>query len=124
MVVLLYDGMLTSLHRAIRAMEAGDIELRVRELNRALAVVGQLQGTLDFENGGDVAVNLNRLYDACRQAIMGASFAQIKEPLVRIAADLQIVRDAWWEADRKPSVPANAPYSSEPSPAGAGGWSA
>jgi flagellar protein FliS len=124
LVVLLYDSMLISLNRAIRAMDAGQVEVRVKELNHVLAILDQLQRTLDFEKGADVAVNLNRLYDASRTAILGASFAQIREPLVKIAAELQTVRDAWWTADRQTSIPADSTYSSESSLAGAGSWSA
>jgi flagellar secretion chaperone FliS len=124
LVVLLYDSMLISLNRGIRAMDAGQVEVRVKELNHALTIIDQLQRTLDFENGADVAVNLNRLYDACRTAIVGASFAQIREPLVKIAAELQTVRDAWWTADRQTIIPNASTYSYEPSPAGAGSWSA
>jgi flagellar protein FliS len=124
MVVLLYDSMLISLNKAIRAIEARDIELRVRESNRALAILDQLQRTLDFENGGDVAVNLNRLYDACRQAILDASFAQIKEPLVMIVPELQLVRDAWWAVDNPVRTPAASSYSSDSYSSGPGSWSA
>jgi flagellar protein FliS len=124
LVVLLYDSLLISLNRGIRAMDAGDVEARVKALNHALAIIDQLQRTLDFENGADVAMNLDRLYDACRTAILGASFAQIKEPLVKIAAELQTVRDAWWTADRQTSMPPPSQYSFEPSPAGAVSWSA
>jgi flagellar protein FliS len=128
LVVLLYDSLLISLNKGIRAMDAGQVEVRVKELNHALAIIDQLQRTLDFENGADVAVNLNRLYDASRTAILGSSFAQITEPLVKLAAELQTVRDAWWTADRQTSIPvadsSYSPYSSEPAPAGAGSWSA
>jgi flagellar protein FliS len=124
LVVLLYDSMLMALNKGIRAMAAGDVELRVKELNHALAIVDQLQRTLDFDNGADVAVNLDRLYDASRQAILGASFTQDKEPLVQVTAQLQKVRDAWWAADRQVIPSAAASFSFETSPAGAGSWSA
>jgi flagellar protein FliS len=124
LVVLLYDTLLISLSRAIRAIEAGNIELRVKELNHALATLDQLQNTLDFEQGGQVAVNLDHLYEVYRATILQASFAQAREPLIQISKEVQGVRDAWREADLKNCMPARASYSSEPSPAGAGSWSA
>jgi flagellar secretion chaperone FliS len=132
LVVLLYDAMLLSLNRAIRAMDAGDIELRVKELNHALATLDQLQRTLDFEKGGDVAANLDHLYDLYRAAILNANFTQTRGPLVQVAKELQGVRDAWREADLKSCLPSPGTYSSGYSsgypsgnnPAGAGGWSA
>ena len=55
LVVLLYGGAVTNLMRAIAAVDAGNVEKRVEELNKALAIIAQLQGTLDFEKGGAVA---------------------------------------------------------------------
>lgn len=104
LVVLLYETALNSIHRAIRAMEAGNIEQRVDALNHVLAVIGHLQGTLDKANGGDTARNLERFYSACRSAILDASFQQTTAPLHKIAETMQSLRDAWKEADRKSSA--------------------
>ncbi len=117
LVVLLYDSLLLSLNRAIRAFDAGQIELRVTELNSALQVLDTLQRTLDFEKGGDVAATLDRLYEACRGAILGANISQKKDAIVKIAGQLQGVRDAWREADLKSSL-------EQGQLAGAGTWNA
>ena len=57
MVVLLYDQLIKDLRRA--AAKMNDIEARTRELDHALKVLGQLQGTLDLTQG-EVASNLDR----------------------------------------------------------------
>ena len=51
LVVMLYDGAIATLRRAASAMEAGDIPRKCAQLNRALAIVAQLEGTLNFESG-------------------------------------------------------------------------
>jgi flagellar protein FliS len=117
LVVLLYDSLLLSLNRAVHAFDSRQIELRVTELNRALKVIDTLQGTLDFEKGGDIAANLDRLYEACRGAILGANISQKKDAIVRIAGELRGVRDAWRDADRKSSL-------EEGALAGAENWTA
>ena len=43
LVVMLYDGAITFLHQAIAAMEAHDIEKKCQHLNRALAIIIQLE---------------------------------------------------------------------------------
>ena len=53
LVVMLYAAIVTSLLRAQDAIKKNDIERRVSELNHVLQVIGQLQGTLDFERGGE-----------------------------------------------------------------------
>ena len=47
-VVALYDIILRDLHRAIAAMEAGQVEKRISAANHALTTIGELQGVLDF----------------------------------------------------------------------------
>src|ERR1043165_3739390 len=79
LVVLLYDAALTSLNKGIRAIEAHDVEARTDSLNHVLAIIGQLQQTLNFEHGGEVAKTLDRFYPAARAPIMDATFTQSRE---------------------------------------------
>jgi flagellar protein FliS len=122
LVGLLYDAALNSLNRAIRAMEAHDVEQRVAALDHVLAIIGHFQQTLDFERGGDVARNLDRFYHASRAAILEATFTQSAQTLKDLAVQFQGLRDAWKEADRR----GNAPVAIFETPAAAGGihWSA
>ncbi len=101
LVVLLYDTALNSLNRAIRALDAGDIETRIDSLNHVLAVLEQLQQTLNFEHGEEVAANLDRFYNACRATILEASILQSRDLMAGLARQMQGLRDAWKEADRQ-----------------------
>jgi flagellar protein FliS len=51
LVVMLYDGAIAALLRAIAAIEARDTEKKCHHLNRALAIIIQLEGTLNTEQG-------------------------------------------------------------------------
>ena len=62
LVVMLYDGAIAAMQRAITAIEARDIQKKCAHLNRALAIIAQLEGTLNFELGGEVAKTLKSLY--------------------------------------------------------------
>lgn len=61
-IVLLYEGAIRSLRAARQAIAEGRIEDRHREVRRAFAIVGGLQGCLDFERGGEIARLLDRFY--------------------------------------------------------------
>ena len=54
-VVALYDALLRDLHKATTAIAAGHVESRVAAANHALTIIGELQGVLDFEHGGEPA---------------------------------------------------------------------
>ena len=95
LVVALYDSALKSLYRARRAMEANDIERRTQHLNHVLTVVAHLQGTLDFERGGEVARTLSQFYAFARAKILEVSFTNSPEKLTELASHFSSLRGAW-----------------------------
>ncbi|MGB8275116.1 MAG: flagellar export chaperone FliS [Alphaproteobacteria bacterium] len=62
LVAMLLDKAIGSLHEAIRAIEAGEIEARWRANGRAMDIINHLWLTLDIEKGAEIAANLDRLY--------------------------------------------------------------
>ena len=62
LVVMLYDGAIVNAQRAIEAIRSGNVEQKSQAVDKTLAIVGELQATLDMEQGGDIARNLNSLY--------------------------------------------------------------
>ena len=62
LVILLYEGTLSQISSAIRAIQNGDIEARTNHINRACAMIAELQGGLDMQKGGEIASSLYRLY--------------------------------------------------------------
>src|SRR4029453_105183 len=62
LVVMLYDGALRFTADAREAMVRRDIRARQQHLSRALAIVSELQSTLDMDTGGEVADRLHKLY--------------------------------------------------------------
>jgi flagellar protein FliS len=62
---------------------------------KSLAILHALQSCLDFENGGEIADNLFRLYEFARQQLL-ASFQTGDAERVNSAIDsLAEIRDAW-----------------------------
>jgi flagellar protein FliS len=100
LVVLLYEQVIQDLTHAMRSVEKNDIEQRTRQINHALTVLGYLQSTLNFENGGEVAQNLNRLYNVVRAALTKAN-ALMDQRLISEQIDCLLqVREAWLEAEK------------------------
>jgi flagellar secretion chaperone FliS len=62
LVVLLYEHLEVCLRRAQIAMQAGQVEARVTNLAKSRAIVSELLGTLDFEQGGEIARELAQIY--------------------------------------------------------------
>jgi len=99
-VIALYDRVLRDLRQAIQAVEDRQIENRVNALNHALTIVGELQGVLDFERGGEAAVNLNNYYNVARAMMLKASMTSSAEALKELVAMFTRLRSAWAQVER------------------------
>lgn len=130
LIVMLYDAALRSLNEAVRAVENNDIERRIAVLNHALSVIGELQGALDFQRGGDVAQRLSHFYNVARGKILEASIKVSRDILQQLIAQFTSLREAWQQAAGAQVVSLQQPPTTLPSPpaataAGAGScWSA
>jgi flagellar secretion chaperone FliS len=118
LVICLYEQAIEDLRRAVIAMEKGDIESRTRGINHALAVIAQLQGSLDMERGGDVARNLARFYGVVRAGLTEAQATQSIRILEQQISQLAIVLEGWLEAERATATPvlqSTGPAQADPS---------
>lgn len=97
LVVILYDGAIQSLREAREHIMRRDIGGRARCLNRSVAIISELQASLNFDASANIAASLDRLYDYMKQAIFKASIEQQVEPLDQIIGLLENLRSAWGE---------------------------
>lgn len=83
LISMLFRGTLEALAKASGAIERQDIQLRVQQINKACDIIVNLKGCLNFEQGGEVAENLDRLYDYMLRTLMQANrdndLARVKE---------------------------------------------
>jgi len=73
-VVLLYDGALKFLNLAIKCIEDKDFAGKGEYINRAVAIINELDCSLNMEAGGEIATNLRKLYDFMRKHLLEANF--------------------------------------------------
>ena len=62
LVVMLYDGAIRFMGEARSAIARNDVRARTEATRRALDIVAELQNSLNIEEGGDIALELDRLY--------------------------------------------------------------
>lgn len=111
LVILLYEQAIEDLRRALVAQERGDVESRTREINHAVLVIGHLEATLDKQQGGIVAVNLERFYQKLRAGLVEAQCRQSPALLNEQISHLMDVRDAWCQVEKLllPTSPQSQP---------------
>jgi flagellar protein FliS len=101
MIVALYDTILRDFRRALAALEAGNVETRVFELNHALAVIGHLEEVLDHKRGGAAAKRFEGFYRITRGLIVAANAEPSRESIDNLIEMYGSLRQAWHEAERK-----------------------
>ena len=95
-VVMLCDGAITLLQKALDAHDAKRFEEGHAYLTRATAILRGLSHNLDFTRGGAIADRLFRTYNALIMACL-RSYGRpgARENFRRIIASLTELRDAW-----------------------------
>lgn len=95
LIQMLFDGLLDSLSSAKGHLERRAIEPKCQALGRASRIVVGLKSALDFSQGGDLARNLNELYDYVLRRIMHANLHNDLEAVTEVHALMSEIREAW-----------------------------
>ena len=93
----LYEGLLRQTHEARTQMVEGRTADRARSLSKALAIVGELQNSLDHEQGGEIARNLSDLYDFVTSRLVTANVDNQIAAIDEAVGVLEPLADAWRE---------------------------
>ena len=103
LIILCYDAAINDLKQAEELHERHDMNEAYRKIRHAQDIVTELLVGLDYERGGDVAGNLNRLYNFILRQLIGINSREdtsIYEHLVKILSEL---RDGWEAIKLSPS---------------------
>ena len=73
-----------------------------------MAIISELQSTLDMERGGDIADQLDRLYTWMTSQLVDATIKQSADPIKDVRRMLEILRDAWQQIAKAKPVPESA----------------
>ncbi len=105
LIVMLYDGARGAIARAKFCMEAGDIAGKGKAISKAIDIVDNgLRAVLDHSAGGDIAADLERLYEYMTRQLMLANLRNSAELLGEVDGLLENLSSAWASID--PDAPA------------------
>ena len=92
---MLYDGALRFVGEAKQADARGDIHGRGHAISRCLAIIAELQSSLNVEQGGPIAEELDRIYTYVNSRLVDVSLKQDVGALDEIHGLLSTIRDGW-----------------------------
>jgi len=119
LILMLYDGAIRSADEAARQMDARKYDAVNNHLIRAQEIVNELRASLNMK-AGDIAMNLDRIYDYLQHRLMMANIRKDKTYVTECVRMMSDLRDTWKELfDKIP--PDQIPRTSRVPPAHDGG---
>ena len=98
LVVLLFDGALSAMKKAMILIEQGDIPGKGQALSKAINIISNgLQSGINHEVGGELATNLDSLYDYMTRRLLQANLHNDINAINEVVELLNNIADAWKE---------------------------
>ncbi len=97
LVILCYDAAIRDLKEAKDLHERQEMDEVFRKIRHAQDIITELLVGLDYERGGDIARNLNRLYNYMLRKLIGINCREdtaVYDHLVKLLSEL---KSAWEE---------------------------
>ena len=101
LLIMLYEGAIKFSNQAKQAIDDKDIEGTNKKLQRVQAIINELRSTLNMEAGGEIANNLDNLYEYMNRRLIQANIRKDKEIVDEIIELLAGLKDSWEQASQK-----------------------
>lgn len=98
LLIMLYDGAIRFLRQASESLEAKDQEGKVRGIRNGMAIITEFRNTLDHKIGGQVASDLDALYDFMIRELTQSNIKNDIEKLKVVVGLLVGLRETWAQA--------------------------
>ncbi|MBC3872299.1 flagellar export chaperone FliS [Undibacterium flavidum] len=96
LIIMLYDGAITSLTNATQFMKDNDIPAKGHSISKAIAIIETgLRASLDKKAGGDIAASLDALYEYMSNRLLQANLNNQPEGLIEVQNLLRDLKFSW-----------------------------
>jgi flagellar protein FliS len=100
LVLMLFDGAIRSLGQALQGFEYTDLCERNtaihNNIQRAVDIIRELNGSLDLEAGGQLADTLRNLYTYFERQLLQSNLKKSPQGINEVLPMIKQLRDAWY----------------------------
>lgn len=97
LLLMMYEGAIKFLKQSKAGLEEKDIAKFCRFLSKGQAIIAELMNTLDFEKGGTIARDLDRLYDFMMFYLSEANLYRDGERITKVIGLIETIYSAYRE---------------------------
>lgn len=94
-VIMLYEGAIEFLERSVSAISMKEVQVKLKYVDKTLAIIQELLTSLNMELGGEVALNLKAIYIYMLREIAIANAKNDIEKLKHVISLLKTVKEGW-----------------------------
>lgn len=124
LIVMLFDGAMVAVSTALQHMRVGNIPGKGQSISKAILIIDSgLRASLDKKGGGEIAMNLDSLYEYMSNRLLVANLKNQPDLLEEVHRLLKELSEAWdaigvsqptptMEPPKAPAYDALAPHNS------------
>ena len=95
LIVMLYNGAIKFLKLSQKEIEESNYESKNTYINKAWDIINELNVSLDMEAGGEISVNLRKLYCFMLTHISSANFNNDTNTIQEVIDMLSELKEGW-----------------------------
>ena len=95
LVQMLLDGALGKLSAVKGLIERNDIAKKGQVIGQAISIIGSLRSSLDMNKGGEIATNLDNVYEYMERQLVTANLKNDVAIIIEVVTLLREIKLAW-----------------------------
>jgi len=101
LVCMLYDGAIKFANFALAGIKEKNIEKKTVNIVKTEKIINELRISLNFEKGGEISTNLDKLYDFMYTYLIDANANEDIAKLEHVIRILSMLRESWYAIANK-----------------------
>lgn len=95
LILMLYDGVIQNLTAAEAALENKNLQIAHQKILKGQLIIEELMVTLNFDEGGDIAKDLYKLYEYFHWSLVQANIKKDPVQIAEVRQYLEELRGSW-----------------------------